>query len=124
VEQVFTSLAQGRYRGIFRVVPRAELDALGAYPEAAFFIEPAEGYYVADSVTGGSVLVGTTRRGAHGFLPTERRMQTGFIAAGAGIRAGVPLPLVRQVDIAPTIARLLGFEMPDADGVPMVGLLR
>ena len=36
----------------------------------------------------------------------------------------VPLPLVRQIDIAPTIARLLGFEMPDVDGVAMVGLLR
>jgi predicted AlkP superfamily pyrophosphatase or phosphodiesterase len=124
VEQVFTSLAQGRYRGIFRVVPRAELDALGSYPEAAFFIEPAEGYYVSDGVTSGAVLIGTTRRGAHGFLPTETRMQTGFIAAGSGIRAGVPLPLVRQIDIAPTIGRLLGFDMPDTEGIPMVGLLR
>jgi hypothetical protein len=124
VEQAFAKLAEGRYRGIFRVVSRADLDALGAYPDAAFFIEPAEGYYVSDGVTGGSILVGTTRRGAHGFLPTETRMHTGLIAAGAGIRAGVPLPLLRQIDIAPTIARLLGFDMPDVDGVPMVGLLR
>jgi predicted AlkP superfamily pyrophosphatase or phosphodiesterase len=124
VEQAFVKLAEGRYRGIFRVVSRTDLDALGAYPDAAFFIEPAEGYYVSDGVTGGSILVGTTRRGAHGFLPTETRMHTGLIAAGAGIRAGVPLPLLRQIDIAPTIARLLGFDMPDADGVPVVGLLR
>jgi len=124
IEQAFTNLAEGRYRGIFRVVSRAELDALGAYPEAAFFIEPAEGYYVSDGVTGGTVLVGTTRRGAHGFLPTETRMHTGLIASGAGIRTGVPLPLLRQIDIAPTIARLLGFDMPDVDGVPMVGLLK
>ena len=46
-----------------------------------------------------------------------------LIAAGAGIRAGVPLPLVRQIDIAPTLASLLGLEMPSADGVPLVGLL-
>ena len=124
VEQAFRTAAAGRYRGIFRVVSRAELDTLGAYPEAAFFIEPSEGYYVSDGVAGDSVLVGTTRRGAHGFLPTETRMHTGFIAAGAGIRAGVPLPLVRQIDIAPTIARLLGFEMDDVDGVPMVGLVK
>lgn len=124
IEARFRELADGRYRGIFRVVSRAELDGLGAYPEAAFFIEPAEGYYVSDGVDGGNVLVGTTRRGAHGFLPTETRMRTGFIAAGAGVRQGVPLPLVRQIDIAPTIARLLGFEMPDVDGVAVVGLLR
>jgi hypothetical protein len=51
-------------------------------------------------------------------------MRTGFIAAGAGVRPGVPLPFLRQIDIAPTVARLLGFEMPDVDGVPIVGLLR
>ncbi len=124
IETAFRAAAEGRYRGMFRVVSRAELDALGAYPEAAFFIEPAEGYYVTDGVVDGAVLVGATRFGAHGFLPTEARMHTGFIAAGAGIRSGVPLPLLRQIDIAPTIARLLGFEMPDVDGVPMVGVLK
>jgi hypothetical protein len=50
-------------------------------------------------------------------------MRTGLILAGAGVRRGVPLPLVRQVDLAPTMARLLGFEMPDADGVALVGVL-
>ena len=124
IEQAFRAAAEGRYRGIFRVVSRADLDALGAYPEAAFFIEPAEGYYVTDGVVNDAVLIGTTRFGAHGFLPTDARMHTGFIAAGAGVRAGVPLPLLRQIDIAPTIARLLGFEMPDVDGVPIVGVLK
>ena len=123
-EQAFTTLADGRYRGIFRVITRGELDMRGAYPDAAFFVEPAEGYYVSDGVAGGTVLVGTTRRGAHGFLPTEVRMHTGLIAAGAGVRPGVPLPLVRQIDIAPTVARLLGFDMPKADGLPIVGLLK
>lgn len=124
VEQAFREAAAVTYRGIFRVVSRAELDDLGAYPEAAFFIEPAEGYYVSDGVQDDSVLVGATRFGAHGFLPTETRMHTGFIAAGAGIRRGVPLPLLRQIDVAPTIARLLGFTMPDVDGVPIVGVLK
>lgn len=123
VEQTFATLAAGKYKGIFRVVTRAELDERGAYPGAAFFIEPAEGYYVSDGVQDGTVLVGTTRRGAHGFLPTETRMHTGLIVSGAGIRPGVPLPLVRQIDIAPTVAKLLGFDMPDADGVPVVGVL-
>ena len=124
IEQAFRAAAAGRYQGMFRVVSRAELDALGAYPDAAFFIEPAEGYYVTDGVVNDAVLVAATRFGAHGFLPTEARMHTGFIAAGAGIRAGVPLPLLRQIDVAPTIARLLGFEMGDVDGVPIVGVLK
>lgn len=119
----FEELARGRYRGIFRVITRRELDARGAYPEAACFIEPAEGYYVSDGLVDDAVLVATDRRGAHGFLPTEPRMYTGLIVSGAGIKRGVPLPLVRQIDIAPTVARLLGVEMPEADGTPIVGVL-
>ena len=124
IERAFRAAADGRYRGIFRVVSRDELDALGAYPEAAFFIEPAEGYYVTDGVVNDTVLIGATRYGAHGFLPTEARMHTGFIAAGAGLRQGVPLTVLRQIDIAPTIARLLGVALPDVDGVPIVGVLK
>ncbi len=124
IEQAFRAAADGRYKGMFRVVSRAELDALGAYPDAAFFIEPAEGYYVTDGVVNDAVLVGANRYGAHGFLPTEVRMHTGFIAAGAGIKRSAPLPLLRQIDIAPTIARLLGFELADVDGVPIVGVLK
>lgn len=123
VEALFEDLARTRYKGLFRVVGRGELDERGAYPGALFFLEPAEGYYLSDGFEENAFLVGTTRRGAHGFIPTEPRMFTGLIVAGSGIRAGVPLPSVRQIDIAPTVARLLGFTMPDVDGVPLAGVL-
>jgi len=123
VIELFESLARTRYKGLFRVVRREALDDLGAYPDALFFFEPAEGYYLSDGFTQNSFLIGTTRRGAHGFLPTEPRMFTGLIVSGAGVRSGVPLPSVRQIDIAPTLARLLGFEMPAAEGVPLLGLI-
>lgn len=123
VSTLFENLARTRYKGLFRVVGGKELEALGADPGALLMFEPAEGYYLSDSFAQNSFLVGTTRRGAHGFLPTEPRMFTGLIVSGAGVRPGVPLPLVRQIDIAPTIARLLGFEMSQADGVPLVGVI-
>lgn len=123
VINLFEKLERTRYKGLFRMVRRAELDERGAYPEALFFFEPAEGYYLSDGFAQNSFLVGTTRRGAHGFLPTEPRMFTGLIVSGSGVRAGVPLPSVRQIDIAPTVARLLGFEMPDAEGVPLFGAI-
>lgn len=123
VEALFEDLARTKYKGLFRVVGRRELDERGAYPGALFFIEPAEGYYLSEGFEQNEFLVGTTRRGAHGFIPAEPRMFTGLIAAGAGIRAGVPLPSVRQIDIAPTVARLLGFTMPNVDGIPLRGLM-
>ena len=123
VQTLFEDLARTKYKGLFRVVGRAELDERGAYPGALFFIEPTEGYYLSDRFEQNEFLVGTTRRGAHGFIPTEARMFTGLIVAGSGIRTKVPLPSVRQIDIAPTVARLLGFTMPNADGVPLFGVL-
>ena len=48
---------------------------------------------------------------------------TGLILSGAGVRRGVVVPVARQVDIAPTVARLLGLKMEDVDGTAMVGVL-
>jgi hypothetical protein len=35
----------------------------------------------------------------------------------------VAMPLARQIDIAPTVAHLLGFQMPEAEGIVLVGVL-
>jgi arylsulfatase A-like enzyme len=123
VETLFEDLAAGPYRGLFRVIRRPELDALGADPAALLFLEPVEGYMVSDGFAGDAFLAATTARGQHGFLPTEPLMHTGLVIAGAGVKAGVVVPLARQVDIAPTVARLLGLTMAGADGAPMVGIL-
>jgi predicted AlkP superfamily pyrophosphatase or phosphodiesterase len=123
VERMFTSLAEGQYRGIFRVVSRAEMDRLEADPDALLALEPVEGYTVTTTFEGGTFLAATTRRGQHGYLPSNAQMRTGLIVSGAGIRTGVEVPIARQVDVAPTIARLLGLEMKEIDGVAMAGLL-
>ena len=51
-------------------------------------------------------------------------MHTGLVISGAGVLQGLAMPIARQIDIAPTVARLLGFEMKGAEGVPMVGILQ
>lgn len=50
-------------------------------------------------------------------------MDTGLIAAGAGVQKGLEMPLARQIDIGPTVARLLGITLPLAEGAAMVGIL-
>ncbi|MGE3959529.1 MAG: alkaline phosphatase family protein [Vicinamibacterales bacterium] len=124
VVRTFTELSRGRYAGLFRVISRAEMDALHADPDALIALEPVEGYSVQPTVDGSTfVAPSTARRGQHGYLPSNPQLHTGLIVAGAGVKAGVEVPFARQIDIAPTIARLLGFEMPETDGVEMNGLL-
>ncbi len=124
VESLFRDLAEGPYQGLLEVIDRKELDRLGADPEALLFLEPANGYTVGGGFDGDSFLVATSRRGNHGYLPTKPEMHTGLVISGAGVLQGLVMPIARQIDIAPTVARLLGFEMKGAEGVPMVGILQ
>ncbi len=54
--------------------------------------------------------------GNHGFVATNPKMNAIFIAAGAGIKPGVELGEIDNLDVAPTVAHLLGISLPDTDG--------
>jgi hypothetical protein len=54
--------------------------------------------------------------GSHGYLSTNPKMNGVFIAWGRGIKSGVKLGMVDNIDVAPTIAELLGQQLPNADG--------
>ena len=50
-------------------------------------------------------------------------MRACFIAAGAGVRPGPPLPVIPMLSVAPTIARVLGLTLRDAEADPLVDLI-
>lgn len=50
--------------------------------------------------------------GGHGYRPDHPDMGGVFMAMGRGVPADLVLPVVHQVDVAPTVARLLGIEPP------------
>ena len=123
VAGLFRELADGRYRGLFRVVERQELDALGAYPEALLFVEPVDGYMVTAGFDGDEFVAPTSTRGSHGYLPDQPALHTGLILSGAGVRPGLVIPRARQIDVGPTIARLLGIDLGETEGAPMLGIV-
>jgi hypothetical protein len=43
-------------------------------------------------------------------------MHATFLAAGAGIKPGVKLDIIKNTDVAPTIAHLLAVPLKDTDG--------
>jgi len=76
-----------------------------------------DGYGVGASATGEDfVTPSTTTLGTHGFLSTNPKMNATFVASGAGIRKGVTIDAVENIDVSPTIARLLGVEFNMVDG--------
>jgi predicted AlkP superfamily pyrophosphatase or phosphodiesterase len=62
--------------------------------------------------------------GNHGYLRSHPDMQAIFVAWGSGIRAGATVPEVRNIDIAPTVARLLGLEMKNIEGRVLTEILK
>jgi predicted AlkP superfamily pyrophosphatase or phosphodiesterase len=54
--------------------------------------------------------------GNHGFISTEPKMNAVCVISGCGVRRGVKLPVIENIDVAPTIAALLHITLPDAQG--------
>jgi predicted AlkP superfamily pyrophosphatase or phosphodiesterase len=108
-------------QALFRVIERDTLARLGADPEAPLALVAVPGVEIHESPDP-PWLVATTGA-AHGYLPDLPSMHTGFVAAGAGIRAGAVVPEMRLVDVAPLVAALLGIEFSAPDGVLLPGLL-
>jgi len=79
---------------------------------ADLFIVPKNGYAFGGR-TGGPVstpLPSTT--GAHGYPNRDPELDAIFIASGTGIERGKVLERIRNMDVAPTVAALLGIHMP------------
>ncbi len=76
-----------------------------------------EGYVFSNNPAGDAVVtpVAPVVKGAHGYEAGEPRMHAAFVAWGTGIRPGVVLDRIDNVDVAPTMAAVLGLTMP-ADG--------
>jgi predicted AlkP superfamily pyrophosphatase or phosphodiesterase len=111
-----------RYRGLVELLTAAELAEMGAFPGAALGLVATPGYMLVALDSPRIVLPSGEYHGMHGYLPTLPEMATGFVAAGPGVRRGVELPLVRQLDVAPTLAVLLGLPFESALGFPIAGL--
>lgn len=62
-------------------------------------------------------------RATHGYEP-ELGPQPVFMAHGPAFREGASIPNAKLVDIAPTLAKVLGQELPEAEGRCLTELLR
>jgi len=76
-----------------------------------------DGYAFAETALGDAEIAEVSPpRGAHGYDPAVPDMRAIFLAWGAGIKPGLLLDEIRNVDVAPTIAKILGLEMKDMEG--------
>ena len=120
VRRVLESLPPGT-REMFRVVEREELDALGSDPDAPFALAAAPGFVLDQRAEPPDQQPNPGM--SHGHHPEVRDMDTGLVAAGAGIRAGAAAPVLQLTSLAPLVAALLGLDFSAPDGALYVGML-
>lgn len=119
VIELFEQLANKPNSPINRVVKRPELDVLGANPQAICFLDAAAEHELISDLSGDLVSSSKVYKGTHGALPSRSEMFASFIATGRGIRAGQHSPFTKNINVAPTVAALLGLSLPDAEGRPI-----
>ena len=103
-----------------------ERPELAGAPGPDLLLEPNPGYYPVSWPPASESIVQPSRLGGrHGFpYGGDRRLAAISYAAGPGIRPGTVLDSIRQIDVAPTAAALLGIGPPaQAEGRVLVEIL-
>lgn len=93
---------------------------------AELVLVAADGYGVSASAAGDELArrVGPSDNlGYHGYVGRNPKMNAAFVINGPGVRKGGKIGMIENIDVAPTIARLLGHELPNVDGKVLIEIL-
>jgi predicted AlkP superfamily pyrophosphatase or phosphodiesterase len=115
LEALFREQHEKPDSAIWRVIPRRDAARLGADPRAALYLDAAPSFVMSPAANG-STVSGSEVRAAHGYSPSRSEMRAALVLSGRGIKPGAKIEYARLIDVAPTIARLLGLEMKTARG--------
>jgi predicted AlkP superfamily pyrophosphatase or phosphodiesterase len=80
------------------------------------YLVAAPGYAFANSRGGAVSTTVASTQGAHGYPNSDPELDAIFIASGAGIRRARTIERIANLDVAPTVAVLLGLRLPEAQG--------
>lgn len=115
VETAFKELIEGSESPVWGVVTRREAARLGCDPRPVLYLDAAPLYVMSNRASGSSTGRASVRVSS-GYLPSRSETRPIFIVAGSGIKTNVRIEYARLIDVAPTLARLLGLEMKTARG--------
>lgn len=105
--------------GIEAFYGRDDLKRLHASTKASYMIEAKVGYCFDDALTDSvhqSIGPAGSTYATHGYSPDKAAYRTNLVIYGPGIAANSDLGEVEMVDIAPTMANILGLKLDSPDG--------
>lgn len=108
--------------GIERIYTRTELEHYPAAPFTGYMLEAKKGYCFEDTPDGPVVTdleEQSIKYATHGYLPDKPEYQCNMVISGDCIKDQYQLGEIQMVDIAPTIANILGIDFSQCDGRPL-----
>jgi arylsulfatase A-like enzyme len=116
VDEAVALLLSNPAYGVGRAYRGADLVATGGFPGAHVLLEARPGYLFVRGGEGLPLVGPTTYGGTHGYDPHRPEMQASFLMRGPRVKRGQALGLIRLLDVAPTIARVLGIDLGRVEG--------
>lgn len=126
LKEILNNLKNQKESPIEQVYSNDLISNLGADTNAVFMLEARKGYYFIDDLFGQTIEELSEDKfskirhkilASHGYLPTKDNYETFFIASGKGIKSGVVLENGKLINHGPTIAKILGVNLKEADGM-------
>lgn len=102
------------------IATRNDIAAMHANPEASFYINLAAGA-LAGEFKGdkAQVVSAAASKGTHGYFPATPAMRSSFMMMGHGVAKARNLGEIDMRAIAPTLARIMGVTLPEAELPPL-----
>lgn len=100
---------------IARVIARDEIARLGGNPQAAFYVDLKAGALAGNFAADAPLAKPSRYKGMHGYFPAMPEMRSTFMIMGKGVPKARNLGAIDMRTIAPTLARVMGASLPEAD---------
>ena len=116
VEKLLADLLADPDSGILEVLNHEQALERGGFALADYVLVSRKGYELRDDVSGAYCRTTLHQKAQHGYSENFPEMRASVLIAGPGIAPGTDLGSMNLIDIAPTLAHLMGVSLPDAQG--------
>jgi predicted AlkP superfamily pyrophosphatase or phosphodiesterase len=105
---------------IAAIADRTAISAMGGNPDASFYVDLQAGAYWGGFKGVSVPLVGPSKsKGMHGYFPANPKMRSSFMMMGKSVARAKNWGEIDMRSIAPTLARIMGVKLPDAEKPPL-----
>jgi predicted AlkP superfamily pyrophosphatase or phosphodiesterase len=120
VGALLTRLKADRTMRIAAIADKDAIAAMNGNPMASFYVDFDLGTYAAGfKGAAAPISAPSASKGMHGYFPGSSEMRSTFLIMGKGIAAGKSLGEIDMGAIAPTLAKILGVTLKNADMSPL-----